>query len=113
VVNVGAFVTANVSMRSERCHQSGWSAIPMAVMMVLVNALAEAISLLYQAELIWGTDDQGRWRNAEEVELAAFGWVYWFTTTRIHSYLEEASPDEFEAAFYAANKADQHQVGIH
>ena len=77
------------------------------------NALAEATNSLYKAELIRGPEHQGRWRNAEDVELATLGWVHWFNTDRIHSYLDDASPDEFEAAFYAANKTDQHQVGIH
>ena len=77
------------------------------------NALAEATNSLYKAELIRGPEHQGRWRNAEEVELATLGWVHWFNTDRIHSYLDDLSPDEFEAAFYAADKTDQHQVGIH
>jgi len=77
------------------------------------NALAEATNSLYKAELIRGPEHQGRWRNTEDVELATLGWVHWFNTDRIHSYLDDASPDEFEAAHYAANKTDQHQVGIH
>ena len=76
------------------------------------NALAEATNSLYKAELIRGPDHQGRWRTIEEVEIATLGWVHWFSTDRIPSYLNDLSPNEFEAAFYAANHTDQHQVGI-
>ena len=55
--------------------------------------------------------DQGPWRTIEDVELATLGWVHWFNTERIHSYLDDTSPDYFEAA-YAAQQADQPMVGI-
>jgi len=76
------------------------------------NALAEATNSLYKAELIRGPQHQGRWRTIEDVALATLGWVRWCSSDRIHSYLNDLSPDEFEAAFYAANQTDQHQVGI-
>ena len=74
------------------------------------NALAESTNSLYKAELIRGPD-QGPWRKIEDVELATLGWVHWFSTERIHSYLDDTSPDYFEAA-YAAQQADQTMVGI-
>ena len=74
------------------------------------NALAESTNGLYKAELIRGPD-QGPWRTIEDVELATLGWVHWFNTDRIHSYLDDTSPDEFEAA-YAASHTDQPLVGI-
>jgi transposase InsO family protein len=76
-------------------------------------------------------DDQGRWwsllRDAvdpaaitpgaamgtvEDVELATLGWVHWHNTIRLHGYLGDVSPAEFEAAFYAAQSAHQTMVGI-
>ena len=75
-----------------------------------INALAETINSLYKTELIRGPD-QGPWRTIEDVELATLGWVHWFNTERIHSYLDDTSPDYFEAA-YAAQQADQPMVGI-
>jgi len=74
------------------------------------NALAESTNSLYKSELIRGPD-QGPWRTVEDVELATLGWVHWFNTERIHGYLNDDSPDEFEAA-YAAQQADQTTVGI-
>ncbi len=62
------------------------------------------------AELIRGPH-QGPWRTIEDVELATLGWVHWFNTDRIHSYLDDASPDQHEAA-YAATNTDQPLVGI-
>ena len=76
------------------------------------NALAEATNALYKTELIRGPQRRP-WKTVEDVELATLGWVHWFNTTRIHSYLTDASPDEFEAAHYAAQHTNQSRVGIH
>jgi transposase InsO family protein len=37
--------------------------------------------------------------------------VHWFNTERIHGYLNDESPYEYEAA-YAAQHTDQSMVGI-
>ncbi len=74
------------------------------------NALAESTNGLYKAELIRGPD-QGPWRTIEDVELATLGWVHWFNSNRIHNYLDDASPDQYEAA-YAATNTNQPLVGI-
>jgi len=65
------------------------------------NALAETVNGLYKTELIRGPD-QGPWRTIEEVELATLGWVHWWNTQRLHSYLGHLPPAEFEANHYAA-----------
>ena len=65
---------------------------------------------VFKAELIRGPD-QGPWRTIEDVELATLAWVHWFNHDRIHGYLDDESPDQFEAA-YAAQQADQPMVGI-
>ena len=68
------------------------------------------------------TDDDGvcdytggghnlRHRGIEDVELATLGWINWFNTDRIHSYLNDDSPDQYEAA-YAAQQAGHNLVGI-
>ena len=36
----------------------------------------------------------------EDVELATLGWVHWHNTGRLHGYLGDTPPAEFEAAFY-------------
>lgn len=74
------------------------------------NALAEAVNGLYKTELIRGPA-QGPWKTVEDVELATLGWVHWHNTERLHGYLNDVPPAEFEAA-YAAQQADQTLVGI-
>lgn len=66
------------------------------------NALAETLNGLYKAELIRGPAHPGPWRSVEEVELATLGWVHWHNASRLHGYLSDVPPDEYEAAYYAA-----------
>jgi len=66
------------------------------------NALAETVNGIYKTELIRGPAHPGPWRSVEDVELATLGWVHWHNTTRLHGYLADVPPDEFEAAYYAA-----------
>jgi len=75
------------------------------------NALAETVNGLYKTELIRGPG-QGPWRTIEDVELATLGWVHWHNTARLHGYLHDVPPAEFEAAFRAAAQTDQQMVGI-
>jgi len=63
------------------------------------NALAETVNGLYKTEVIYGPD-QGPWKTIEEVELETLSWVHWWNTERLHSYLDDIPPAEFEAAFY-------------
>lgn len=66
------------------------------------NALAESVNALYKTELIYGPG-QGPWKSVEDVELATLSWVHWHNTERLHSYLGDVPPAEFETAFYAAS----------
>ena len=75
------------------------------------NALAEATNALYKTELARGPN-QGPWRTIDDVELATLGWAHWWNTCRIHGYLNDLSPDEFEAA-YAAENTDRHKTENH
>jgi putative transposase len=75
------------------------------------NALAETINGLYKAELIRGPD-QGPRKTVDDVELATLGWVHWYNTERLHGYLNDVPPTEYEAAFYAAQQTDHTTVGI-
>jgi putative transposase len=75
------------------------------------NALAETVIGLYKTELIRGPG-QGPWRTVEDVELASLGWVHWHNNQRLHSYLGDVPPAEFEAAFYAAHQTAPIGVGI-
>lgn len=38
--------------------------------------------------------------------------VHWHNTTRLHGYLDDLPPAEFEDAFYAETRTDQPLVGI-
>jgi len=73
------------------------------------NALAETVNGLYKAELIYGPD-QGPWRTIEAVELATLGWVHWYNYDRLHGYLGDIPPVEFEAD-YAVDQPDLTLVG--
>jgi putative transposase len=73
------------------------------------NALAETVNGLYKTEVI---RRRGPWRNVDEVELATLEWVHWFNTGRRHGALGDIPPEEFEAAFYAAQQTDPAGVGI-
>ena len=73
------------------------------------NALAETVIGLYKSELIRGPR-QGPWHSAADVELATLSWVHWHNHQRLHTYLGDIPPAEFEAA-YAARQPDQQTVG--
>ena len=76
------------------------------------NALAETVNGYYKAELIRGPARQRPWKRVEDVELATLGWVHWHNTQRLHGYLGDIPPAEYEQAFYA-DRTDHHQaVGI-
>ena len=64
------------------------------------NALAETVNGLYKTELVYGPD-QGPWKKIEEVELAKLSWVHWYNTQRLHSYLNDVPPVEYEEDHYA------------
>ncbi|WP_235020254.1 IS3 family transposase [Ruania rhizosphaerae] len=78
------------------------------------NALAETVNGYYKTELIRGParDERGPWKSVEDVELATLGWVHWHNTERLHGYLGDQPPAEYEQAHYAAQRTDQQLVGI-
>jgi len=73
------------------------------------NALAESVNSLYKTELIYGPD-QGPWKTIADVELATLSWVHWFNTHRLHSYLGDVPPAEYEEA-YDAERSGRQLVG--
>ena len=76
------------------------------------NALAETVNGYYKAELIYGPARSGPWKTVEDVEMATLGWVHWHNTSRLHGYLNDVPPAEYEAAFYGAQRTAQPLVGI-
>ena len=76
------------------------------------NALAETVNGYYKSELIYGPARTGPWKTVEDVELATLSWVHWHNTARLHGYLNDLPPTEFEAIFYATKRTDQPLVEI-
>jgi putative transposase len=76
------------------------------------NALAETVNGYYKAELIRGPARPGPWKTVEDVELATLSWVHWHNTSRLHGYLNDLPPAEFEKSFYATKQPDQALVEI-
>ena len=71
------------------------------------NALAETVNGYYKTELIRGPARSRPWKTIEEVELATLGWVHWHNTQRLHGYLNDVPPAEFEETFYATRQDDK------
>jgi putative transposase len=44
--------------------------------------------------------------------LATLSWVHWHNTSRLHGYLGDLPPAEFEAIFYATKRIGQTLVEI-
>ncbi|TDT34565.1 transposase InsO family protein [Naumannella halotolerans] len=67
------------------------------------NALMETINGLYKAECVRTTVfHDGPYKTIADVEYATAGWVDWYNHRRLHGSLGMVSPNEFEAAYYAA-----------
>ena len=64
------------------------------------NALAESVNALFKTELVRGPG-RGPWKTIDDLELATLSWVHWHNTERLHSYLDDVPPAEFEAAYDA------------
>lgn len=77
-----------------------------------INALAETVSEYYKAELVRGPARTGPWKTVEDLELATLGWVHWHNHERLHGYLDDIPPAEFEQAFYAGQTDRSQLAGI-
>ena len=76
------------------------------------NALAETVNGYYKAELVRGPAKPGPWKTVDDLELATLGWVHWHNTKRLHGYLGDVPPTEFEESFYAGVTSAQELVEI-
>ncbi len=76
------------------------------------NALAETVNGYYKAELVRGPAHSGPWKTIEQLELATLTWVHWHNTERLHGYLGDVPPAEFEATFYAGANRPKELAGI-
>ena len=68
------------------------------------------MNALYKTELVRGPG-RGPWKTIDDLELATLSWVHWHNNERLHSYLDDVPPAEFEAA-YAAETSGAPLVGI-
>jgi transposase InsO family protein len=70
----------------------------------LDNAAAESFMGLYKNEAIRADSPfrRGPLRQLADVETLTMDYVHWYNTGRLHGLLDYATPDEHEAAFYAA-----------
>lgn len=46
-------------------------------------------------------ENGGAWRGLDDLELATARWVAWFNDDRLHSELDDRTPAEAEADYYA------------
>jgi hypothetical protein len=66
------------------------------------NALAEAFTSLFKAELV---RNEGPWKGIEDREIAVAEYVDWFDHRRLHGKIGLVSPAEQQDAFYRHNTA--------
>ncbi len=65
-----------------------------------------------RAELIRCPVHNGPWKIVEDVEFATLGWVHRHNRRRLHGYLGDRPPVEYDRAFYAAHRDDRQLVGL-
>ena len=65
------------------------------------NALTETVNGYYKTEVVRGPARPGRWRTVEDLELAPSAGCTGRNTQRLHGYLGDIPPAEFEKVFYA------------
>jgi len=94
------FATASAWPRSARSRRSDPSAT------ATTTPWPRTVNGYYKAELIRGPARSGPWKTIEEVELATLGWVHWHNTQRLHGYLGDLAPAEFEALHAAPDALD-------
>lgn len=64
------------------------------------KALAKSMNALYKTELARGPR-RGPWKTINDLEPATLSRVHWHNTERLHSYLDDAPPAEFDATYDA------------
>ena len=74
------------------------------------NAMAESLMGLFKTELHRNpavlADNGGPWRGLDDLEIATSAWVSWFNEERLHSELDDRTPDEVEADYRHKSQPD-------
>jgi len=65
------------------------------------NAMAEALNSLFKHEVVY----RRSWVSQSALEIAVAEWVQWYNTTRLHSAIGYAPPDEVEEAYWTGQPA--------
>ena len=67
------------------------------------NAAAETVMGLFKNEAIRNGSPfrTGPLKGLADVEEVTFDWVAWYNNERLHSFLGDLPPEEFEANYYA------------
>lgn len=68
------------------------------------NALDESVIGLFKAEVI---NFLGPWKSIAQVEWQTLKWVAWYNTERLHSAIDDKTPNEAEDIFYAHLSANE------
>ncbi len=67
------------------------------------NAMAESVMGIFKTELHRNPAaliaNGGPWRGLDDLEIATCAWVSWFNEERLHSELDDRTPEEFEAEY--------------
>ncbi len=66
----------------------------------------------YKSELIRDPASPGPWRTVEDVEPATLGWVHWHSNSRLHGYLGDLPPVDFEGRLDATQQGQKALLGI-
>lgn len=75
--------------------------------------MAETENGYKRANLIRDSAREGRpWKTVEDVQLATFSRVHRDILIRLHGYLNDAPPAEFEGTLYATKQATHSLVAI-
>jgi putative transposase len=58
----------------------------------------------YKAEIVQEPEYPGPWKTIEDLELATLGGIHWHNDERLHGFIGDVPPAEFEEKFYDENR---------
>ena len=74
------------------------------------NAMAESVMGIFKTELHRNpaalAANGGPWKGLDDLEIATCAWVSWFNEERLHSELDDRTPEEFEAEYRHKSQPD-------
>jgi len=74
------------------------------------NAMAESVMGIFKTGLHRNpaalTANGGPWKGLDDLEIATCAWVSWFNEERLHSELDDRTPDEVENDYRHRSQTD-------